>query len=179
MKQFPILAVLLCIVISLHAQDGTFADPRDGQEYKSIEIGEQVWMAENLNYDMDSSWCYDDDPANCEVYGRLYNWEAAMNSCPEGWHLSSWDEWLQLYNYLGEDTGTKIRTELGWNNNNGTNSSGFSGLPSGRWFGWSFRDLGEEGDWWTATEYDARSAYKSNGIGDKGMLGLSIRCVQD
>ena len=101
---------------------GTLTDSRDGQTYRTVKIGDQVWMAENLNYETDNSWCFVADPANCAKYGRLYTWAAAMDSvgewstngkgcgygkecsvtspvrgiCPEGWHLPSRAEWDAL-----------------------------------------------------------------------------------
>ena len=75
------------------ADANTLTDFRDGQIYKTVTIGDQVWMAENLNYaytdvpfeisgdtDDSTSWCYDNDPVNCSKYGRLYTWAAAMDS---------------------------------------------------------------------------------------------------
>ena len=65
---------------------GTFTDNRDGQTYKWVKIGKQVWMSENLNHKKVDSWCYNNTASKCNQYGRLYNWEAAKDACPNGWH---------------------------------------------------------------------------------------------
>jgi len=90
---------LFCIVSALiismgvsHSQNlayaggtSTITDSRDGHIIKVIEIGSTTWMAENLNHEIRSGcWCYNNDPSDCEVYGKLYDWEAAQNACPEG-----------------------------------------------------------------------------------------------
>jgi hypothetical protein len=82
---------------------GVMVDSRDGQTYKTVTIGTQIWMAENLNYETTNSYCYDDDPSNCSKYGRLYTWAAATKACPIGWHLPSDDEWNTLFTAVGGD----------------------------------------------------------------------------
>ena len=144
---------------------GTLTDDRDGQTYKTVKIGDQVWMAENLNYryiqqtfegaeEDSSSYCYDDDPANCAKYGRLYLWSAAMDSagiipgntangcgygeycnlgnvkvrgvCPEGWHLPDTTEWDALFTAVGEwaTVGKMLKSTEGWNDDEGTSGNG-------------------------------------------------------
>ena len=152
---------------------GTLTDDRDGQTYKTVKIGEQWWMAENLNYaytgvpfkyvsSTDSnlvyysdstSWCYDNDAANCAKYGRLYTWAAAMDSagiipgnsangcgygkycnlgegkvrgvCPEGWHLPGIVEWVTLRDAAvgGQIAGIMLKSTEGWNNNRNGNGT--------------------------------------------------------
>jgi uncharacterized protein (TIGR02145 family) len=82
----------------------------EGKTYHGVMIGEQCWMKENLDFETGSSWCYDNIEENCEIYGRLYDWETVMNGsvssaaapsgvrgiCPEGWHVPSDREWMIL-----------------------------------------------------------------------------------
>ena len=100
---------------------GTVFDERDGKTYRTTVINGLEWMAENLNYAVDSSFCYNDEPAYCEKYGRLYRWESAMaldttainvrqwtegnkyqGVCPQGWHLPTLDEFKSLINFVYE-----------------------------------------------------------------------------
>jgi uncharacterized protein (TIGR02145 family) len=125
---------------------GELIDDRDGQTYKTVKIGDQVWMAENLNYaylqpteELDSSsFCYNDSAEYCEKYGRLYTWVAAEMACPEGWHLPTETEWKNLFTAVGGSStaGSKLKSAFGWNDykdksGNGTDAFGFSALPAG------------------------------------------------
>jgi len=81
---------------------GYFVDDRDGQKYKTVRIGDNVWTAENLNFSAnDSSWCLNDDPNNCKRYGRMYSFNSALSACPSGWHIPSREEFESLFEYYG------------------------------------------------------------------------------
>jgi uncharacterized protein (TIGR02145 family) len=125
MKKSVALLFLFCTAIFAQ-QKGTFTDPRDGKKYRTVKIGEQAWMAENLNYNASGSKCHDNKPANCDKYGRLYDWATAMalpncgygtscasqiqakhkGICPTNWHIPSNDEWDLLYRYADGTNGT-------------------------------------------------------------------------
>ncbi|MBO4712518.1 MAG: fibrobacter succinogenes major paralogous domain-containing protein [Fibrobacter sp.] len=148
---------------------GTMTDSRDGQTYKTVTIGTQTWMAENLNYKTDSSFCYENVETNCTKYGRLYTWVAAMDSagtwttngkgcgynktcspiypvrgvCPEGWHLPTYTEWYTLIMAVGGDAGTKLKSTSGWIDYDKDESG--NGTDS---FGFSARPAGQyDGDY--------------------------------
>jgi len=162
----------------------------DGQTYRTVQIGSQVWMAKNLDYNVNESRCNNDLEANCVIYGRLYNWATAMalpascngslcasqisakhrGICPSGWHIPSNDEWEALVNFVGgkEIAGTKLKTTSGWSDKgngielgNGTDDYGFSALPGG-YGGTSggFHDVGDEGYWWSSSESNGDNAYR-------------------
>ncbi len=117
----------------LSGRTGNFTDPRDGKRYNWVQIGNQVWMAENLNHKMRGTRCYKYKKSKCEEYGRLYKWKTAVGSCPVGWHLPSETEWVTLINYLGGNSiaGKKLKSTAGWTEGNGNNISGFNALPGG------------------------------------------------
>ncbi len=183
--------------ISGCGSQSTFTDPRDGQTYDLIEIGYQCWLAKNLNYETGNSWCYDNDASNCYTYGRLYDWQTALTACPNGWHLPSDDEWLELIYYfidLNINIGPALKSTYLWKNNgNGTNSSGFSGLPGGYRkdfgsLGGAYNGINSSGFWWTTIDsYNgalSRELYYQTGVNAQTRVfekttGLSCRCVKD
>jgi uncharacterized protein (TIGR02145 family) len=167
-----------------------FKDDRDGKEYRTVTVGEQTWMAENLNYTPASgnSWCYDDDPGKCGTYGRLYDWATAMEVCPVGWHLPSREEWGELAiaaggsGEYGEEGSAGTRLKAGPPNWDGTDEYGFAGLPGGSRNGSIFENDGIHGHWWMAMDAYIRHLY-SGGDNvreldvDKGR-GFSVRCIE-
>lgn len=198
---------------------GTFIDSRDGNEYNWVQIGDQVWMAENLAYlpsvnmvadgseDAAGSYYYvygydgtnvADAKAtdNYATYGVLYNWTAACNSCPAGWHLPSDAEWTELTNYLGgtsvaggklKETGT---THWASPNTGATNETGFTALPGGYRYDYdaAFVSVGNGGYWWSATELSATNAWLRGMLSNASSVirgsnykefGFSVRCVRD
>jgi len=173
----------------------TFTDGRDGQTYKTVKIGGQTWMAQNLNYQMPSgSWCYDNNADNCKKYGRLYDWKTAATACPAGWKLPDTASWNKLGKAAGGKAGKKLKSKSGWGRNdddnvggNGTDVYGFSALPGGRLLGDNFCNVGEIGWWWAKENYAGdvqhRRIYGDDDNLYKGhsgtRVGLSVRCVED
>lgn len=182
---------------------GTFTDSRDSNVYKWVQIGTQVWMAENLNYKTSSgSFCYSGSIANCNTYGRLYTWRTVRGVCPTGWHLPSDEEWEELAESVANDAGLtgysdddwiqigkllKADTSLG-PKNTGTDAYGFSALMGGRRTREGHFYLGYSGYWWSSTEYSLYSAYQrrlyySNEYfyrdSHNKSSANSVRCIQD
>jgi len=213
---FFVFAFLSISTFSNGQQFGTLTDPRDGITYKTIKIGTQIWMAENLNTSKfrngdpvpeakkdeewvvkKAAWCYyDNDPKNGVKYGKLYNWFALMDPrglAPEGWHMPSNEEWQKLATFLGgiEPAGTKMKSKSGWNENgNGTNESGFSGLPGSlRYDDGQFNDIGRMGYWWSTTPnvmhtlsytLNLSNSYMGWGQGHANeTYGFAVRCIKD
>jgi len=161
-----------------------------GKDYKTVKIGSQTWMAENLNYNVGVSVCYNGSEANCTTFGRLYNWETAKIACPSGWRLPSDADWEQLMTSLGgsEVAGTKLMSASGWDNKsdgtsgNGDNTSGFNALPGGAC---SSVDqcgrLGNYGGWWNADYSDKDAPYNGycNRYMERGHANVRPYCTTD
>jgi uncharacterized protein (TIGR02145 family) len=171
-------------------------DVRDGKTYGTVLIGTQCWMASNLNIGLTvptsqeqanngtvEKYCYNNDNANCDVYGGLYQWNEMMDYsppsssspsgrqgiCPSGWHIPSEPEWCQMgaildpsfpcaYGYSGVTAGGMLKeagtTHWASPNNGATNSSGFTGLPAGgRYPDASSKDMTLYTYFWTSTKY--------------------------
>jgi uncharacterized protein (TIGR02145 family) len=172
---------------------GTLTDTRDGQTYKTVMIGKQTWMAQNLNYQTESgSWCYNDSASYCKQYGRLYDWKTATTVCPKGWKLPDTADWNRLETAVGgwKTAAKKLKSKSGWiENGNGTDDYGFSALPGGsRYSNGNFYGAGNYGHWWTATEDGCNYAcyrymdYNYDNVGEDDYdkdSGYSIRCVAD
>lgn len=229
-KIFPIF---LLMVASIQCQKESlaeykeFTDLRDGNNYKTIQIGSQIWLAENLRYlpvinspedtsDTQARYFvyayYGEDIIEAEttyefqIYGVLYNLNAAKTACPEGWHLSTDTEWQSLEKLLGMERswlsrtglryngfiGTKLKSKSGWNNDgNGNNSSGFSAIPGGLLNDIAFNNLGSIAYFWASSEDNRADAWYRNLFDENSYVGrgdydsnyssfaFSVRCIKD
>jgi uncharacterized protein (TIGR02145 family) len=223
-KIFLLLILVVCIISCkkdpFEKDSGTFTDSRDNHEYKWVRIGNQIWMAQNLAYaptvcaptadcgisvyDYLGSGAYSE---NLIVYGCLYNWETAQKACPDGWHLPSDKDWMELEQFLGmpikeldkewnsrgenENVGGKLK-ETGishWSqpNSGATNEVGFCALPGGGSYD-RFVGMHNDAEFWTDTQRDSESAmYRALSTVEKGIYRsyenkinrLSIRCIKN
>lgn len=159
---------------------GDLVDSRDGQKYRIVKIGDTWWMAENLNYKADNSYCYNDNPENCEKFGRLYQWAAAndlnesYNSkevdaspyieiqgiCPQEWSLPKKGDFESLYTYTDKNS-DQIKSDNGWSRDyNGMDNYGMTILPSGyRDRDGTYKDSSTKAIFWTTSEEGGGYAY--------------------
>jgi uncharacterized protein (TIGR02145 family) len=213
---------------------GTFIEPVEGQTYKTIVIGKQEWMAQNLNvshyrdgtpipkieedYDWDEipqktdikddekcAWCYYDNNIKYGiVYGKLYNWHTVNNPrglAPEGWHISTKEDWLLLKKYIsGSESGKGVDSikllEKGkshWSRSSRkvTNETGFTALPGGqRLYDGTFKNIRQFGYWWSSDllkDNPSRALYSYISYHESNLeldyiikdFGFSVRCVKD
>jgi uncharacterized protein (TIGR02145 family) len=180
----------LVVFYSLMSAQGKFTDPRDGNTYNTVYINGTVWMKENLRYTgITGTFCFDNDKNNLPLYGALYEWQAAIKSCPVGWHLPSGDEYRKLSDNLEED-GSWGKGPSG---NFGIQLGGFQNIEG------VFSEMDESGYYWTSTEYDNNNSEYFSYIvlfemkvvdisrkedvgeisGTEKMNKYSVRCVKD
>jgi len=189
--------------------------PHDGYYYSTVLIGDQCWFSENCRYLPEVSpssqgsetdpyyYVYDYQGTDVEAakgtlnyltYGVLYNWPAVMTEdiCPSGWHIPSDEEFTELTDFLGGENvaGGKMKSHVAWDNDgNGSNSSGWTGLPGGYRYhaGSHFYESGSNGYWWTSAEAApyplTRNLNDYSGEANQGSMltefGCSARCVRD
>ncbi|MDR3000849.1 MAG: hypothetical protein LBU89_06245 [Fibromonadaceae bacterium] len=128
-----------------------FIDERDGKKYKYVQIGVQTWMAENLQYEISGTKCYDNNLDNCKIFGMLYDWNTAKTVCPSGWYLPNDTEWNVLRDFVGSNAGTKLKADSDlWISGKGTDDFGFTALPGGHYKG-NFAEIGVVAGFWSAT----------------------------
>jgi len=213
----PILILGASCLISCEKKGSGLPVDGDGNEYDTVVIGTQVWLKENLKTTKfitdvslklvtdNSQWDQESNPGYCwydnksgykDTYGALYNWRAVSikTLCPEGWHISTIEEWETLINYLGgeEVAGGKLKeagfTHWGNSNTGATNETGFTALPGGNrnWDG-TFSSVGNSGVWFAFSPiYNGYALFHINSqyteisnlrIPKEG--GFSVRCVKD
>jgi uncharacterized protein (TIGR02145 family) len=178
---FPSAAALLAaLALTLSCSGGDEEEVKVGRgndmsNYATVVIGEQTWMAENLDYAVEGGMCYNNDSLNCERYGRLYDCETAKTVCPRGWRLPTAEDWDVLMDFVQTDNGYSydglaskaglyLKAVDGWDSynstvqnkwisGNGLDKYGFAALPGGCGYDdGSFYYIGEEGYWWNASD---------------------------
>ena len=174
---------------------GEFLDERDNQVYRTIQIGEQTWLAQNLNYETENSFCQlYQNVSICSKFGRLYDWETAKIVCPTGWKLPSENDYEELTEYVEKNSnGVAVGTSLKSKYNKygvGKDIWGFSGVLSGYKYKYGGANYNMDGFYWTTeeSEKDENKAFARSLRYDEGYFGwhvfektdyVSVRCVRD
>ena len=187
----------------------------DGNRYHTVLVGNQCWLKENLRatHGRDGKianyYIPNNNPANVQTYGYLYEWRSAKSVCPKGWHLPTMEDWEKLEDQvvllgmscgdgLQKQVAKAVASEKGWQsstnacavgqNQQSNNVSGFSVLPAGKYNYEHYNNFGYKANFWSAKEYDAAYAYSCGISYDKARVkkfldtkasGFSVRCVQD
>lgn len=198
-EKFTFLILVVLIITDIYSctygqETGTITDARDGKVYKTVKIGDQIWMGENLAFKTESGFMvYDNIKDYVKIHGYLYTWGAATKACPDGWRLPSMQDWWYLSNSLGGDdqAGGKLK-ETGttsWKspNTGATNSSGFTALSSGRsgdkamgyigsfTYFWSSEDDDDYNSWCRGLE-SSNEKLSLHQVEKKN--GYSVRCIK-
>jgi len=216
----PILLAVVVLSSGCDQPSNCGVISHEGYDYSTVLIGDQCWFSENCRYLPEVSPYYERSrtspyyyvygyegtdvtaaqaTSNYATYGVLYNWSAVMTEsiCPSGWHIPSDEEFTELTDFLGGKSvaGFAMKSTSGWNSDgNGSNSSGWTGLPGGYCYsGGFYPDRGSKfypdgnGSWWSASESGSYSwARKLYDDDDKvvrddlsRIVGMSARCVRD
>ena len=172
--------------------DEEMTDSRDGQVYGVVNINGTYWMAENLNYKTDDSWCYDDDPDLGEIYGRLYTSDAARQACPDGWRLPTDEEWVEMIKYFDPDyvdTLYSARSTIAFDRLTTCSNNGFNAQMGGYRYGnHRYSQMGHVGYYWSGTDigpgytrfywFESQFRWLWRGTMSEPK-GYSCRCIKD
>ncbi|MFN8208264.1 MAG: FISUMP domain-containing protein [Bacteroidales bacterium] len=186
MKKLQLLIYFLFMAFIVYSQNvDSFIDTRDGKTYKTIQIGDQVWMAENLSFKSEGNcWAYDDNPENVVRYGYLYDWETAKTVCPEGWRLPTKEDFKVLLDNVGSKGKIAYQALI---------IGGTSGF-SAAFGGWrekdkKYKNIDQYCLFWSSDLNLSRNAYylsidgryKIAGVFAAGLnrYGYSVRCVKN
>jgi len=181
---------------AVHPQNsGIFTDDRDCQTYKWVRLKDgKKWMVQNLNFEMDGSWCYDNNSDRCAEYGRLYIRQAAQTACPSGWRLPTDEEWWQMASYYGKAFSVFTNREEGagqmaYKTLAKGGDSEFSAVLGGlRFPSGTYINMDINGSYWSSTEKNASvsRSYRFNSENKRlaksntgKKLAISCRCLQD
>lgn len=199
MKIMPMILSLLVASQFALAKPGKkpneFRDARDKQTYRTVKIAGLEWMADNLNFKTEGSYCYKDDEDQCMAYGRLYLWDAAKKACPAGFRLPTQKDFESLWTAAGADFNAAylLKTTYGWKGEtNGNDTLKFSAMPAGNRFDdETYGNMEKFAFFWSADDAvegikpgDARVWYMTNksmafGYTSKPKIfGFSVRCVR-
>ena len=180
------------LLVGQEAPDQSFTDSRDGNVYNTVKIGDQEWMAQNLNFATETgSWCLDDDPDGTQ-FGRFYNWEAAKKAVPPGWHLPSKEEfeimltavgaeklpyWGEVFNKLvkGGDSGFDVSMTGSYKEEYSRRGSSAAFWSSDLWWFSSFLPRIERPMRLSLRTPD----YINIGSGAESHYGFNVRCIKD
>lgn len=163
-----------------------FVDKRDGERYRTVKIGNQIWMAENFRYKCDDahSYKYGHDLSFVKEYGLLYSWNAAKKIAPEGWHLPSYEEFRQLEEYVKDSN--LLKSEHAWKDSS-KDPFGFGALPAGcSAQGYDF-GIGKFTSFWTSSgegSYSRECHFEIGNmdydeLGDSSVTSASVRLIKD
>lgn len=142
---------------------GSFTDSRDGNVYKTVKIGNQVWLAENFRFNNTDSYGYENNPENDKIYGRLYTWKAAMSCAPDGWHLPEKEEWDELFGFADKHARSLTGVALKSKEMNGSDEFGFCAISAGcRNQHEFFYGNQDNAFFWCATKWGFTSPYAVN-----------------
>lgn len=185
-----LLSIFLLASFVLAAQNG-IKDERDKQKYRTVKINGHEWLADNLNYKSEGSYCYKDSDDQCQIYGRLYTWDAAKKACPAGFRLPTHEDYESLWTAAGADYNAAylLKASYGWSGGtDGNDTLGFGAMPAGNRFDdGTYGNISKFAFFWSDEEESEDKAYlwymtsKSMGFSYTKQLKVyaaSVRCVK-